>query len=125
MRVDLYATGWNQARMLPFFLRHYEPVVDRIFVYDGGSDDGSLAVLRASPKVSPFRTGWPPGQGSDDDRAWLSDQCWKQSRGEADWVVIVDLDEHLDHDLGLRRYLAACRRAGVTVVPALAYEMVA
>jgi hypothetical protein len=40
-------------------------------------------------------------------------------------VIVVDVDEHLEHDAGLRPYLAACRRAGITVVPALGYEVVA
>jgi len=34
--------------MVPFFLRHYEPLVDRIVIYDDGSNDRSLELLAAS-----------------------------------------------------------------------------
>jgi len=50
--------------------------------------------------------------------------CWKESRGEADWVIVTDIDEHLHHP-DLPGYLALCRNAGTTFIPALGYQMVA
>ena len=35
--------------MLGFFFRHYNPFVTRYTIFDGGSDDGSLEILRAYP----------------------------------------------------------------------------
>ncbi len=48
MRVQFYALRWNDARMLGFFFRHNYPFVTR-YTFDGGSDDGSLEILRAYP----------------------------------------------------------------------------
>ena len=38
--------------MLPFFFQHYDRLVTQYFVFDNGSNDASLALLRAHPKVT-------------------------------------------------------------------------
>ena len=42
--------------MLPFFYRHYESLVDHFFVFDNGSTDGSLDILRAHPRTTVTRS---------------------------------------------------------------------
>ena len=76
--------------MLGFFFRHYDPWVDRYVIYDDRSTDGSLAILFRSciPRLS---SG--PFIRSDEGSFCLShkamqDEVWKESRGEADWVVV-------------------------------------
>lgn len=107
--------------MLPFFFRHYDEIADHYFIFDNGSTDRSLELLHAHPKVtvSDFRvTG---------DSFLLAanahyNHCWKQSRGVADWVIIVNIDEHLYH-ADLRDYLKRCRARGVTLIVPEGYEM--
>jgi hypothetical protein len=123
MKIDLYAICWNDAQMLPFFFRHYDRFVSRYFFFDDGSDDGSLEWLRARPnvEVQPFVRSDPASFCISEQS--LSNQCWKRSRGSADWVVVTDVDEHLFHlDLVglLRRYI----RLGITFVPAPGFQMV-
>ena len=55
-------------------------------------------------------------------QAWRN-QCWKESRGVADWVIVTDVDEHLHHPR-IEAYLSACKRRGVTYMPALGFDMV-
>ena len=123
MVVHLYGQCRNDEWMLPFFFRHYDPLVDRYFLFDDGSTDGTLSILRDHPKVV-------VGQfvRSDPDSFVLSEQkfsneCWKSSRGEADWVIVTDVDEHLFHPAG-RDYLESCARKNVTLIPALGFQMV-
>lgn len=52
----------------------------------------------------------------------LWNHCWKESRGQADWVIVTEIDEHLDHP-DLPGYLRRCKGRGITVVPALGYQM--
>ncbi|WP_119302989.1 hypothetical protein [Dongia deserti] len=49
---------------------------------------------------------------------------WRQSRQDADWVFIVNIDEFLYHAAG-KDYFRHCIREAVTVVPATGYEMLA
>jgi SAM-dependent methyltransferase len=121
--VHLYAQCWNDEFMLPFFFCHYDSFVDRYVVYDDGSTDRSLQILADHPKVEVRRfSRYYPDSFALSEQA-LSNQCWKESRGVADWVIVTDIDEHLFHP-ELRRYLGACAEAGVTLVPALGFQMI-
>ena len=53
----------------------------------------------------------------------LQNECWKESRGVADWVIVTAIDEHIHHP-DLKRYLDACRQRGVTYIPALGFSMI-
>ena len=125
MRIDLYTRCWNDARMLGFFFRHYDRLVSRYVVYDDGSTDDSLDLLRSNPKVE-IRPTPPYSDPTSRVASGLAilESCWKESRGVADWVIVTDIDEHLHHP-DLENYLKACKQTGVTVIPALGYEMLA
>ncbi len=122
MPIHLYATCWNEEWLIPFFLRHYEPLVDRIVIYDDGSTDRSLELLRASAKVE-IRPLMRTTESYIDAHQTLFETCWQESRGQADWVCLVDMDEFLFHP-EWHGYLAAQQDAGVTTVQALGYDMV-
>jgi hypothetical protein len=125
MRVHLYSICWNEVTMLDHFFEHYDSWVDRFVIYDDGSTDGSIDRLRAHPKVE-LRTF----ERVVDDSFVLSHQklqndVWRESKNTADWVIITALDEFLqvknwDNHLYLRR----CLEQGVTLIPALGFQMV-
>lgn len=123
MKIHLYTRCWNDAEMLGFMFRHYDSLVEKYIVYDDGSTDGSLEILRHHPKV--VLRSLPPG---DPTSRMLStvrffNDVWRESRAVADWVIIADIDEHLYHpELG--SYLQFCRERGVTLIPALGYQMI-
>ena len=123
MTVHLYALCWNDEKMLPFFFRHYDPFVDSYFIYDDGSTDNSLNILRRHPRVDvrSFARRYPDSFALSEQA--LSNEVWKQSRQQADWVIVTDLDEHLFH-LGMPEYLKRCGREGITMIPALGFQMI-
>jgi hypothetical protein len=122
MRIELYAACWNEERIIPFFLRHYEPIVDRIVIYDDGSSDRSCELLSASPKVELRQLQ----KGASYILMQLQElnRCWKESRGRADWVITCDIDEHIYHHHDLREYLRKCQAEGATIIHPLGIEMV-
>ena len=119
-RIDLYCLCWNDARMLPFFFRHYDDLVDRYFVYDNGSTDASLSLLKSHGRVeiTHFDT---PGDSFVEEERRLCDTIWRNST--ADWVIVTDLDEHIYHPHFLE-YLRRCSETGVTAIQSVGYEMV-
>ena len=123
MNIDLYALCWNEAAVLDFFFRHYDRLVTRYIIFDDGSSDESRAMLSAHPRVeicdmpSAFAS-----LGVTECAVKMWNECWKESRGRADWVFVTEIDEHIDHS-DLLGYLGRCRAAGITIVPALGYQM--
>ena len=123
MKIDLYARCWNEEDMLPFFFLHYDKLVQRYIIYDDASTDNSKEILRLNPKVE--LRPMPPYSDSESritSALALQQTCWRESRGSADWVIVTDIDEHLYHP-DMHRYLARCRKKGVTIIPALGYQM--
>lgn len=119
-KIDLYCLCWNDARMLPYFFRHYDPIVDRYFIYDNGSTDGSIALLESHGRVeiTHFDT---PGDSFVEEECRLGDTMWQNS--DADWVIITDIDEHIYHPR-LLAYLQECAEEGITAIRTVGYEMV-
>jgi hypothetical protein len=120
--IHLYCLCWNEERMLPFFFRHYDPLVARYFVFDNGSTDRSIEMLSQHPKVTlgEFRT---VGESVINEAPAFYETVWHRSRKQADWIFIVNIDELLYHPDG-KDYFKRCMRRGQTVVPAVGYEMV-
>ncbi|WP_431299195.1 glycosyltransferase family 2 protein [Tabrizicola sp. BL-A-41-H6] len=124
MTIHLYTLCWNEADILPFFFRHFDPVVDRYVVADDGSTDGSLDILMAHPKVEVRRFQRVIADSFVLSQQHFQNEAWRESRGTADWVIITALDEHLTVRGGLGPYLDRYRGEGVTLIPALGYQMV-
>lgn len=109
--------------MIPYFFRHYNGLADRFFIFDNGSTDGSLELLAGDERVSV--THWDvQGDSFVIEAARLANRCWKQSRGQADWVLTAEVDEHLHHP-DLPAYLDSCARRGITAIEAIGYDMIA
>jgi hypothetical protein len=123
VRIHLYGLCRNDARLLPYFFRHYDRIVDEFVIFDFASKDGSADLLRRDGRVrvEPLEV---VGNSVVDEQRRLFDRAWQRSRGRADWVILADVDE-LVHRPDLVAYLVRCRMDGITAIEALGYEMVA
>ena len=122
--VHLYSVCWNEAEMLGFFFRHYDPWVDRYVIVDDGSTDGTLDLLHAHPQVE-VRSFERRDDSFVHAHTDFNNHAWKDSRGNAAWVVLADIDEHFHHPhAAMADYLGEQRAAGVTLVPGLGFGMV-
>lgn len=121
MKIDVYTLMHNEAPIVPYFLRHYETVADRIFVFEDRSTDGTRDILQAHPKVTLLHVD----QTGVDDAYWVN-VLWPHykllSRGQADWVICVDADEFIYHPR-LRDVLDEKRAGGLQFLRAKGYAM--
>jgi len=94
--VHLYAVCWNEEKIIPFFLSHYNKFVSNFYIYDNYSDDNTDKLLSAQSNITIHRydTG---GAFNDAVHQKIKNTVWKQSRGKADWVIVIDIDELLYH----------------------------
>jgi glycosyltransferase involved in cell wall biosynthesis len=123
--IHLYTICWNEEYMLKYFFKYYDKIVDRYVFFDDGSTDTTLDILKEHPNVEVRKL---PRVGEGKDSYVLAAQevhnnCWKESRGIADWVIVTAVDEFL-YMPRLRSYLAECTRNGITVIPALGFQMI-
>src|SRR5690606_2040831 len=112
IRVHVYTVCWNEAKFLPYFLAHYAQFADRIFVYDNGSTDRSPDIVRAHPKAElrQFDSG---GTFDDLSNINVKNNAYKESRGQADFVIVVDADELIYHP-AIRELLQRYKEEGIT-----------
>jgi Glycosyl transferase family 2 len=123
VRIHLYAQCWNDEWMLPYFFRHYDGLVDRYVIFDDESNDGTSAILRNHPRVEIRRFIRSAPDSFVLSEQHISNECWKESRGKADWVILTDIDEHLCHYDG-RSYFEQMAKGRVTLIPALGFQMI-
>ncbi len=113
VKIWLYTICWNEEEIIPFFLAHYLPLVDKIIVYDNESDDASVAILSKYQKVEIRSIS---SDGLNDE--WVKDKVrnhyWKEAREKADYVIITDMDEffHVKGN-GLKRFLTKNKQYSV------------
>lgn len=123
MKIDVYSNMYNEEFILPYWLRHYETFVDRIFIWDDHSTDKTLEILNGHPKV----TLLPREKEGHHDHFYVTElypQYERYSRGVADWVIIADADEFVYHP-HLREVLATAKEQGILVLQCSGYSMVA
>lgn len=122
--IRLFVTLRNEAPRLSAFFDHYRKMgVQRFFVIDNGSDDGSRDITLAQP----------------DTHLWVTDASYKQSRfgmdwmnallrryGHGQWCVSVDADERLvlpDDDQDLARFTARLEAQGRMALGAVMLDL--
>lgn len=92
--IHLYTLCYNEIDVLPFAVQYWSKLgVSKVVVYDNGSTDGSLEYMSLFPwiEVRHFET---EGQ-NDIVHRYIKNECWKESKGKADFVIVCDMDEFI------------------------------
>lgn len=123
MKIHVYTTCWNEEKILPFFLLHYEQFADKIVVYDNMSNDHSAEIIDAHPLCErrEFNT---EGRFNELTLQKIRNTAWMESRETADWVIVCDSDEFIYHP-NFIRYLENCKEREITVLHPHGYNMFA
>lgn len=93
-RVHVYTICRNEARMMPYWLRHYSTFAAKLIVYDEQSDDGTRELVKKCP-LAELRE-WPH-VGLDDEKFLEAVNACRDMEGPADWKIWADVDELLYH----------------------------
>jgi hypothetical protein len=90
-----YLYCYNEEKLLPYVLNHYNTISDLIYVYDNGSTDSSDEIYKRYDKIKVIKYFTDTFDELDFVKRKSND--YKQSRGVANWVAICDVDEIIDH----------------------------
>lgn len=91
--IDVYCLCWDEAKIIPFVIQYWKRFARHVYVYDNGSDDGSLELLAQYPDWITVRHYETNGTINDLVYLQIKNNCWKGS--DADWVCVCDMDECL------------------------------
>lgn len=92
MRIAALTMVYNEAFMLPYFLRHYRYLDEIHALYETDSSDDSLKLLRQAPNVV-LENCHIEGGLDDIEKIRLFNAALQQIK--ADWVFVVDPDEFI------------------------------
>lgn len=116
--LHVYMLCYNEERLLPHVLDYWSQYADKIIIYDNMSTDSSLDIIRKYPKTE-IRTFDTDGKISDRTYLEIKNNAWKESRGKARFVALVDTDELVYHPKGLDVFLTIAYLRGYTIISPL------
>jgi hypothetical protein len=122
MVVHLYSSCYNEEVLMPYFLRHYSCFVDKIFIFDNHSNDSTPRIVDSFPKTERAVYG-NPNFYYERDLINFKNEAYKNSRGVADWVIVVDVDEFIYHK-NLISILRMYKERHITFPKISGYDMV-
>ena len=115
---------WNEIELVPFVMDYWKRAgVDKLYVYDNGSTDGTLEALKKYDFVETLHFD-SEGYTNEFILTQLRNTLWKRSIGRADWVIVSDFDEvpWYSGEGTLKDYLEKQDRAIRTRMPQLLCE---
>jgi hypothetical protein len=92
MKIHLYFINFNDSYYLPFIAKHYA-FCEKIIMFDNYSTDHSVTL--ANKLGFEVRSFGKPGELNDQHYLDVKNNCWKESRGKADYVIVCDADEFI------------------------------
>jgi len=130
MIVHVYTIMRNEKRILPYYFRHYLPFVDKFFIYDDYSDDGTREYLAQFDNVvvDSVKDKYGNEVHGIDDMTFRrvynkSYQYWSRGkRGNADFVICCDADEFIYHPNIVQR-LEELKVDGTMIIKPTGYTM--
>jgi glycosyltransferase involved in cell wall biosynthesis len=122
MNVLTMAIAFEEALLLPYFIRHYRQLGD-VMIVDDHSTDGTADVAQVEgARVLPIEHH--DGEEVEHRLLRTKNHAWKQFREQYDWVIIVDIDEYLYHPDGLNDVLLKSKERGTTLLVPTGYMMI-
>jgi len=119
MIIDVHCISYNEEKIIPYFVKHYEKFCRKIYVWDNYSTDATIEMAKSlSNKVEV--NSWYADDKMNDFLHIELKQSFRTKSLDADFVIVVDCDEFLEVDLD---YLMECKKNKVTIPKVIGIEM--
>lgn len=115
MKIHLYTLCYNEMPILPFVIDYWKRIgISKAVVYDNYSTDGSDEYLSNYDWIE-VRKFESDGLNDSIHKA-IKNSCWKESKGEADFVIVCDIDECIYSKIPLSIYLEEMKKERCNVL---------
>ena len=91
-KIGVITVCYNEMPLLPYAVDYWKEYAEKVFVYDNGSDDGSVEYLKQFEpwiQVEHFDSGGLDAQTNSE----IKGNKWRDMRNDYDFFVVCDLDE--------------------------------
>jgi len=121
-RIHLITWGWNEEKLLPYFLKYFS-FCEKITIRDDYSTDRSHEIIKSFPNTEIIFKPQPNGKPEIDDTEGLifANNYYKNDRSY-DWIILCSMDEFLYHP-NLLEKLEEYKRLGVTIPRTVGFDM--
>lgn len=120
--VHAYFLCYNEEYILPHLLKYYSTFCDKIVMLDNHSTDNSVEIIKSFPNTEIIE--WESDNTVRDDLYLsLKNNCWKKSKGVADYVIVGDSDEFLYHT-NIHQFLTDMKNSPFTIFKPEGYHMI-
>lgn len=121
MNTWAFTLCYNEATLIPYWIRHYQTFCDKVIIYvDTDSTDSTEHIAQSmGADVRPYQ-----GTGYLDDIAFIdfAQEKYKEARGKANWVIWADADEIVYHPRIVER-LREMWLQGISIAKTCGYSM--
>jgi glycosyltransferase involved in cell wall biosynthesis len=125
MKIKLVTVCKDEERIMPFFIKYYEPWVDEILIIDDHSTDRSVEIALDLGKGKTKIQRWSANAAQYMDDVVLREirnTAWKDGAENFDWMIVCDNDEFLYHP-NIYDILLEFRNKRVTYPTVVGYDM--
>ena len=119
MKIQCHLLARNEAHILPYTLRHYATMCDKMFVHDMGSTDGTLNIAKMFG--AEIRNWDTKGEFNDNLNNRIKNECWHGLN--PDWTMVLDADEIIYFPKGVMETLSAYDGQNLAVARPHGFEM--
>ena len=120
MKIRVISCCLNEEEMLPFYLDYYSSFADKIVIFDGGSTDKSIEIIKSYNKTEIIQNDHP--LMDERNLTGIRNEAYKVDRESWDWQIVVDIDEFI-YDKNLLDKLEYFKSKNITLPDVIGYDM--
>ena len=123
MNIHLHTICYNERDLMEIAIKYWQSSVDHVFVYlMNSSNDGSKEFLSKYRNYISVINIKDDNEFNDARNIYIKNNCWKASRGKADFVIVTDFDEFI-YAKDIFKELEYMKKNGMTIVAPEVYHL--
>lgn len=121
IKIWVYLLCYNESAIIPFVMDYWKRFAEKVIVYDNYSTDNSVELLKKYDFVE-VRYFKSDNTFNDIENINIKNNCWKEAKGNADYVFVGDMDEVLYQE-NITSIFSSLKNNGYTIIKPSWYDL--